>query len=180
MGWTFPYGMTRQELATQIVGDYKNEGKYLDHSFGGNKLFVLIKTSAPDCTENGKNPDGAVILVYLFRQMDGSAGYKDMDESMGPYECGCPERILKKSTCMHENAVEWRARCIESNKQDRETKKFYDSIVPGDSLKLGSGKTVQVTATTYRGRKCILGYYDGGSTVYRFPRRHLKGATKIS
>lgn len=42
-------------------------------------------------------------------------GYKDMDESMGPCECDCPERILKLLTpTEHEWAKEWREKCWEN------------------------------------------------------------------
>ena len=41
-------------------------------------------------------------------------GYKDMDETMGPYRYGCPERILKMLTpTEHEYAKKWRETCWE-------------------------------------------------------------------
>lgn len=41
-------------------------------------------------------------------------GYKDMEESMGPCEAECPERILRLLTpTTNEHAIEWRRRCRE-------------------------------------------------------------------
>ncbi len=40
-------------------------------------------------------------------------GYKSMDESMGPCEDDCPERILALlEPATHEHAIDWRRRCI--------------------------------------------------------------------
>jgi len=42
-------------------------------------------------------------------------GYKDMDETMGPYRYDCPERILKLLTPTdHEQAKKWREKCWEN------------------------------------------------------------------
>lgn len=43
-------------------------------------------------------------------------GYKDMDEFMGPYSYGCPDRVLDLLTQTDsEVANEWRRKCRESN-----------------------------------------------------------------
>jgi hypothetical protein len=52
---------------------------------------------------NPRDPEG-----YIF-------GYKDMEESMGPYECDCPEPVLDLlRPTDREYAVQWRARCREN------------------------------------------------------------------
>ena len=52
---------------------------------------------------NPRDPEG-----YIF-------GYKDMEESMGPCECDCPEPVLDLLTPTdREYAVQWRARCREN------------------------------------------------------------------
>ena len=57
-----------------------------------------------------------VALVFLldYRPNDRGfdTGYKDMDETMGPCESECPERILQLLTpTTHEYALAWRQRC---------------------------------------------------------------------
>lgn len=57
---------------------------------------------------------GIVCLVrYNPRDHEGYIfGYKDMEESMGPCESECPERILDLLTPTdNQYAIEWRARC---------------------------------------------------------------------
>lgn len=40
-------------------------------------------------------------------------GYKNMDETMGPCEDGCPEKILRLLTpTTYESALDWRRRCL--------------------------------------------------------------------
>lgn len=57
---------------------------------------------------NPKARDG-----YIF-------GYKDMEESMGPYYCDCPAAILDLLTPTdNENALSWRAKCREAAAQRR-------------------------------------------------------------
>lgn len=60
--------------------------------------------------------------------------YKDMDESMGPYQTNCPERILKLLTpTEHEYAVKWREACWAKI----EAKKARPKIKPGTCLLYG-------------------------------------------
>ena len=56
------------------------------------------------------------LVRYNPRDREGYVfGYKDMDESMGPNECDCPEKILDLLTPTdREYAQQWRARCREN------------------------------------------------------------------
>src|SRR3546814_2436397 len=63
-------------------------------------------------------------------------GYKDMEESMGPCEDGCPESILNLLTSTdNENALDWRRRCLA--KLQQRTRKVED----GDRVKLADALT---------------------------------------
>lgn len=55
----------------------------------------------------------AVICLLAYNRHDyHNFGYKDMDETMGPYECEAPQRILDLLTpTSHDNALAWRAAC---------------------------------------------------------------------
>ncbi len=55
----------------------------------------------------------AVILINYHRSKRiTEVCWKDLDETMGPFECRCPEKILKLLTPTdNANANEWRARC---------------------------------------------------------------------
>ncbi len=63
-------------------------------------------------------------------------GYKDMSESMGPYEDNCPQNILDLLTpTQSEYALDWRRRCAENLK--RRARKIED----GDRIKLSAALT---------------------------------------
>lgn len=54
-------------------------------------------------------------------------GYKDMDETMGPNESECPERILKLLTPTDSKwANEWRERCWQNIKRRKSKPKVQD------------------------------------------------------
>lgn len=54
----------------------------------------------------------AVFLLNFVPSDSYGFGYKDMTESMGPYVCQCPRRILDLLTPTdNETANEWRERC---------------------------------------------------------------------
>lgn len=106
MGWLFKYGYTRKSLADDIIRQCGDNAA--DSSLVGNNLYVLYK-----CQSNGQ-PNGqlAVLCFKLQGGREDGWGYKDMDESMGPYGMNdCPKRIYQRSTMMDENAVAWRKRC---------------------------------------------------------------------
>ncbi len=96
----------------------------LEHSCVGNILYTLHKDAW------GTNWIGVVKLI----QQDGQWAFKTMDEAMFPYFFTCPKKLLDKSTCMQENAVKWRAACIEAQATDAERKSFVKNLVKGQSL----------------------------------------------
>ena len=64
---------------------------------------------------NGERQVWALICLVRYNPRDREGyifGYKDMDESMGPNECDCPEPILDLLTPTDRDfALQWRARC---------------------------------------------------------------------
>ena len=79
--------------------------------------------------------DQVVALVFLldYRPKDDyDTGYKDMDETEGPYAYECPERILKLLTAT-ENAyaLEWRRKCWENIDKAARVRK----LKAGDKIK---------------------------------------------
>lgn len=72
----------------------------------------------------------AVVCLLSTRPHDRlQFGYKDMDETMGPCESECPERILKLLTSTDSKwANAWRKRCWELVDQ----RKWRKKLKPGD------------------------------------------------
>ena len=83
----------------------------------------------------------AVVIMLDYNHRDTyNFGYKDMDESCGPCQAECPERILKLLTpTENEYANEWRKRCMNNIK----ARKSVPKITPNTVLNY-SGKTYTV------------------------------------
>lgn len=81
----------------------------------------------------------AIFKITLMRAplrdwWDHNFCYKDMDESMGPYQTNCPERILKLLTpTEYMHAQDWRDACWAKI----ESKKARPKIQPGAHLLYG-------------------------------------------
>lgn len=124
MGWLF--------MSRDGMGGHATPKAYLDAQFtykrdlgegetGGlqvldSSLVNRVWYAAAREIKNGV-PGAAFALVCLVRWNPNSStrehfGYKDMDESMGPHEADCPQRILDLLTPTDRPyAIEWRARC---------------------------------------------------------------------
>jgi hypothetical protein len=125
MGWLYMHRMGMDGYATpkayldaQFTYDRKYEDgstyamRVLDSACVGNRVWY----AATRVERSGQEPY-VIALVCLVRwnprDKEGLIfGYKDMEESMGPCEAECPERILNKLTpTTNEHALEWRERC---------------------------------------------------------------------
>lgn len=111
MGWlSSPHWDTKQAMVDHIV----QNSNLIDHAVRGKVLYGVYK--------NGEGfPEGFGIVVCLLDNFAKKPhlpewGYKDMGESCYPYYFDCPERILKQSTNMRENAVKWRQACRDKRK----------------------------------------------------------------
>jgi hypothetical protein len=78
----------------------------------------------------------AVILVEIGRgRARGTYGYKDMDETVGPYAARCPARILDLLTDPpNELAAEWRFRCRQAIRDRAD----YRGLKHGQWIRLGA------------------------------------------
>ena len=99
MGWLFGWN-TRKELVDHLCEG--NGVKTLKRCFKGNNMWAVQQTE-----------DGLVFAVlYLIKGRNESRdgwGYKDVDETMGPYQHDFPVSWLDLlSPCDSEYAVSWR------------------------------------------------------------------------
>lgn len=87
--------------------------RVIDSAFVGNRVWYAAAEIIQD-----DEPQYVIALVCLVRwnpsARDGYVfGYKDLEESMGPCEAGCPARILRLlSPTAKEHALDWRRRCL--------------------------------------------------------------------
>ena len=118
MGW----------LSMRSLGGHATPRAYLDDQFtyqrDTHRLTVLrsalvglrVYYAACERTDaDGTRIVFAVVCLVAYnpRAQDGYIfGYKDMDETVGPYECECPAPILDLLTeTDYPHALDWRARC---------------------------------------------------------------------
>ena len=149
MGWLY---MPRASL-----GAHASAKSYLDAQFtyerelegGGSKGLKVLASSCPQnrvyyaaaqvITNGVAGEVFAIVCLVRWNPNDKEGmifGYKDMEESMGPCEDGCPETILNLLTSTdNENALDWRRRCLA--KLQRRTRKVED----GDRIKLAEAVT---------------------------------------
>lgn len=116
-----------------------------------------------------------VLMRFIPKARDGyTFGYKEVDESMGPTEAQCPERILDLLTPLTDDgrestqwALRWRERCREALSRRRR-------LVDGSVLYHPQGLSYQNTARHWfhvmkQGRKTNVYCLDGGFPV-KFPK----------
>jgi hypothetical protein len=118
MGWLYMQSLNGHSGPSAYLDDqftYARDGhrsKVLRSALPGKRTYyAAIEHVRPDDT---RIVFAAVCLVrYNPRDREGYIfGYKDMDESMGPCESGCPQAILDLLTPTDSAfALEWRARC---------------------------------------------------------------------
>lgn len=167
MGWLFNFA-TKAALVEHLLSD-RISSKFFraDYSLRGNRLWVLYqdRNSAANC----------LICLYMLEYMAGegpySWGYKSLEETMGPNATDCPERILAKSTCNDEYAVQWRAACREARRVANNQEKAKRALKPGDTF-VYNGKPITFEGLS-GGR--IIGVNENGQ---RF--RYKTGRIEVS
>ncbi len=112
----------------------------------------------------------AVCLVqWNPRAKDGFVfGYKDMDESMGPCEAECPERILRllDPTESH-SALVWRRRCIRNLMRGSRALEDGMHIRLASKIRFTDGYEGDEFVIRKRGRRTALALTEHGPALYR-------------
>ena len=115
MGWLFRRDPIDDPVAhlTNLFDyeDDKRSNRVLAAARVGNTVYMALR-----CAEKatGKAFVLAAVILFSNTRKDGF-GYKDMDETMGPCACACPERIMRLLSPVEEipnpsYAADWRAR----------------------------------------------------------------------
>lgn len=175
MGWLFAWN-SRKELVDHLV---RNEGgkPVVDHGGSGNEFYTLMEVA----------PNDFLIVQWLLACSDGQWGYKGVSEDMGPVRVNCPERLLKKSTCQHPNAVKWREQCRQVREGKREAKRKLSALKRGDIFyikqphRIKNSVVVRCVPVEFRGfySKRQIVEKPSGSVVYTKPGQHQLWKTKV-
>lgn len=116
MGWTYTnrYGQPAKDFIQAHCLTWSNTPhRYtvLDSAIVALRTYYAA-VERIDGTTGERTVWAAVILLDFVPHQGYDIGYKDMDESMGPCEAECPERILALLTPTDsEYANDWRKRC---------------------------------------------------------------------
>jgi hypothetical protein len=115
MGWTFgpkPHDV-RDELLRKLTWDSQtHRTQCVDLAIKRRAAYAAVETVEKSTGQ--REVWAAVILLRYSRAKDDPYpfGTKELDETCGPRECDCPERILDQLTpTNNEHAREWRLRC---------------------------------------------------------------------
>ena len=133
MGWTTIRSYTLDDLIKERTDRTpqtftNSEGKeithqVLDHSKRGNRLWKLVRY-VKDGTETVY-----IALDLLSYSKEHGAGYKDMDESVGPCYYDCPLKFLKKASPPEgEYAIGWREKVVQWHKTSAADRKRMNEM----------------------------------------------------
>jgi len=148
MGWTWTSrnGRTVKEFLTREFNFETDEHKttIIDYSLVRLRTAYLAVERVSKQDPDGRRVFGVVVLLGYAPQSDYNIGYKAIDETMGPCDCACPERILKQLTPTDsEWANGWRKKCWERIEKRKRRPK----------LQVGDVVTFRTPVTTYEGPK---------------------------
>lgn len=155
MGWLFHNQKLRHETPVQYIT------REFSHESETAKATVLaaapVRGTIYAAVRNEDKTTGKTYVfcaVILFKNSERSGfGYKDMDESCGPCEVDCPDRILRLLSPVDElpnpgYAVEWRARVAEKKVQDRRMRQSVGKLAPGDIIRLPHAVSFRASGVT--------------------------------
>ena len=161
MGWLFGW-RTRKELAEHLISG--NGVKTLRHAWKGNNLWAV---------QEGQKTDGTTVRFIALYLCKGSRdkydpcawGYKDMDETAGPWYCNCPKSYLDMVEApdpeMYPYSAEWRQRVREHHA------KVAQKFRVGQKVRL-YGRLYTITEVKPRGKYLLDGIYTSTPKHIRF------------
>ncbi len=133
MGWTY----THKEKAKSIKEFFSEEFGFANDKRRVSLLdCAVVRFAAYLAFEDidlltGRREVFAVVCLLHYRPGDYyNFGYKDMEETMGPYNYDCPERILKLLTpTTNKYALRWRKKCWERIERMKSMPKFSEGDI---------------------------------------------------
>ena len=139
MGWLYPYGSTRRTLIQERTEGWERTNSdgviitstclahcYRGNTFSGVLWAVWERTFTQDGAET--SPKQRWIGCDLLRYQVDGWGYKDMDESMGPFYYSCPLKYLRMVPLdVYGGNAEWREQVIAHHQRAQEKRQAMKS-----------------------------------------------------
>lgn len=164
MGWLFSTNWpTRASMREHLCND--NGLKTIKSCWKGNNLWAVQEFTYDQGEKAGQTV--RFIALYLVRWHGDCQGwgYKDMDESAGPYYYNCPISYLDMVPDPGGYATEWRAKVREQHAAS--TRK----LVEGQKIRLYG---IEYDVGKPRGKGTYWIWMTGTSAQFHLPRRMLK------
>ena len=131
MGWLYmprsalgPHRSAKAYLDAQLTYERQEAGggsrglRVLASACVGNRVYYA---AAEQITDGVAGDVFAIVCLVRWNPRDREGlifGYKDMDETCGPCESGCPANILALlSPTDHPHALDWRQRCLATQRR---------------------------------------------------------------
>jgi hypothetical protein len=177
MGWLFLHecdtkASVRDHLLRDLGRSNENaERKVLAHRTVGNHLWMAYECIP---TDPAHKPIKVVVLA-LLAQDQGRWGYKDMDETMGPYYFDCPKAVIEAvGPTDNEHALKWRAKVDEYHAQRAAKRTMLRAVAVGAEIVLTKGCTPQrVKVTRLDGSKIYGSCTRTGGGPYKIPKKFI-------
>lgn len=152
MGWTTYHAthynrrgeVDRKAECDEVFTENSEHGKWevLKSSMHGSTYYAAVRRTRP----GGESyVFGAVCLTNVDSSDYYNFGYKDMDESVGPFSYDCPLSILDLlSPTENELALEWREQC----RRKAKSKNSLSRLPVGTTIEFEfNGETIRATKT---------------------------------
>lgn len=157
MGWLYKQHPVTDPVA-YLTGQYNHDGEHRTYLVLGaarvaNTVYIALKSTDK---ATGQSYVFAAVILISNTQKDGF-GYKDMDESVGPCECACPDRIMRLLSPIADipnpgYAADWRARVAAQKTAAAELRTKRKRLMPGaiitlqNEVRFRDGKTATRSA----------------------------------
>jgi len=153
MGWTYTHrGSTPvKDFLTDQVNCENEHGRWVLLDIAIVKMrtaYMAVEIIRRDKVTRQLDMATRKIVAFVFlldyrpADPDYDIGYKDMNESVGPYKSECPDRILKLLTPTdHEYAVQWRQRCWDNIARKKSFRLVKDAVIETRPISFKDGRT---------------------------------------
>lgn len=183
MGWLY----TNKSRQQTVMDFFKKELGYDREDKSGEVLdcaVVNLRTAYLAYRVTNKETGrtfviGAVCLIHFCKGYH-NFGYKDMDETMGPYVARCPERILRQLSPLdqiephygssYHNARKWRKACRDAIARRKEVSalKVGDTIRFFTPVRFTDGSEVDTLRLLQKGKGRAAMVFESVDGVRRF------------
>ena len=176
MGWLISYGDTKSETIarrtkTEVNAEGTRRWSYPKSCVRGNCLWKIMVIE--DLKDGVWVEDIRLIALDLLAKgsrSDEGWGYKDIDETMGPYETSCPISYLDMVPCPDsECARDWREKVRERAAGKQAVTEVIRAMKKGDTLYLKKG--CKPEAIILSSKRPLRGHVNG--MAYKIPRRMI-------